>query len=293
MPEPVTLQTQEPKAGYAMDDVRRNIHPAPQLESHDYRPSSKLAGKTALVTGGDSGIGAAVALAFAKEGADVALTYYSSEEDACAIAERIYRMGREVLVYGGDIGDESLCNVFVDDIAREWGRLDVLVNNAGEQTPQESIRNITQAQLVRTFQTNVFSMFYLIKAALPRMPKGASIINTTSVTAYRGSPTLLDYSASKSAIVVLTRSLALNDELRSRNIRVNAVAPGPIWTPLNPASYGPHSKKVQEFGQGTPLGRPGQPFEVAPAYVFLASDVDSSYITGQVIHVNGGDIIGG
>ena len=254
-----------------MDDTRENVDPKPQLESDLYRAAGKLDGKAALVTGGDSGIGAAVAIAFAKEGADVAIAYYSSDDDAQTVAERIRELGRRALVFKG---------------------LDVLVNNAGEQTPAESILDLTQEQLVRTFQTNIFSMFYLVKAALPHLPEGGAIVNTTSVTAYQGSPNLLDYSATKGAITAFTRSLSENEDLVSRRIRVNGVAPGPIWTPLNPASYGLDSDKVKHFGESTPMGRPGQPYELAPAYVFLASD-DSSYVSGQVIHVNGGTVVNG
>ena len=233
-----------------------------------------------------------MAIAFAKEGADVAIVYYSSDDDAQAVAERIGELGRRALVFQGDVGDEAFCAEVVDGIAAAWGRLDVLVNNAGEQTPASSILDLTQEQLVRTFQTNIFSMFYLVKAALPHLPEGAAIVNTTSITAYRGSPDLLDYSATKGAITAFTRSLSENEELVSRRIRVNGVAPGPIWTPLNPASYGAHSNKGEHFGESTPMGRPGQPYELAPAYVFLACD-DSSYISGQVIHVNGGTVING
>ncbi|HJH74431.1 MAG: SDR family oxidoreductase [Gordonibacter pamelaeae] len=292
MTQTATLETQAPKAGYAMDDVRANVDPRPQLESEDYRPAGKLEGKAALVTGGDSGIGAAAAIAFAKEGADVALVYYSSDDDAQAVTGRIRSLGRRALVFKGDVGDEEFCRRTVGGIVDAWGRLDVLVNNAGEQTPQQSILDITQAQLVRTFQTNIFSMFFLVKAALPHLPEGGAIVNTTSVTAYQGSPQLLDYSATKGAITAFTRSLSENEELVSRGIRVNAVAPGPIWTPLNPASYGTDSSKVRHFGEGVPMGRPGQPYELAPAYVFLACD-DSSYISGQVIHVNGGTVVNG
>lgn len=292
MTQTATLETQAPKAGYAMDDVRANVDPRPQLESEDYRPAGKLEGKAALVTGGDSGIGAAAAIAFAKEGADVALVYYSSDDDAQAVTGRIRSLGRRALVFKGDVGDEEFCRRTVGGIVDAWGRLDVLVNNAGEQTPQQSILDITQAQLVRTFQTNIFSMFFLVKAALPHLPEGGAIVNTTSVTAYQGSPQLLDYSATKGAITAFTRSLSENEELVSRGIRVNAVAPGPIWTPLNPASYGLDSDKVKHFGESTPMGRPGQPYELAPAYVFLASD-DSSYVSGQVIHVNGGTVVNG
>lgn len=292
MTQTATLETQAPKAGYAMDDVRANVDPKPQIESDDYRPAGKLEGRAALVTGGDSGIGAAAAIAFAKEGADVALVYYSSDDDAQAVAERIRSLGRRALVFKGDVGDEEFCRRTVGGIVDAWGRLDVLVNNAGEQTPQKSILDITQAQLVRTFQTNIFSMFFLVKAALPHMPQGGAIVNTTSVTAYQGSPQLLDYSATKGAITAFTRSLSENEELVGRGIRVNAVAPGPIWTPLNPASYGADSDKVRHFGESVPMGRPGQPYELAPAYVFLACD-DSSYISGQVIHVNGGTVVNG
>ena len=292
MTQTATLETQAPKAGYAMDDVRANVDPRPQLESEDYRPAGKLEGKAALVTGGDSGIGAAAAIAFAKEGADVALVYYSSDDDAQAVTGRIRSLGRRALVFKGDVGDEEFCRRTVGGIVDAWGRLDVLVNNAGEQTPQQSILDITQAQLVRTFQTNIFSMFFLVKAALPHLPEGGAIVNTTSVTAYQGSPQLLDYSATKGAITAFTRSLSENEELVSRGIRVNAVAPGPIWTPLNPASYGTDISKVRHFGEGVPMGRPGQPYELAPAYVFLACD-DSSYISGQVIHVNGGTVVNG
>ncbi len=292
MTQTATLETQAPKAGYAMDDVRANVDPRPQLESEDYRPADKLEGKAALVTGGDSGIGAAAAIAFAKEGADVALVYYSSDDDAQAVAGRIRSLGRRALVFKGDVGDEEFCRRTVGGIVDAWGRLDVLVNNAGEQTPQQSILDITQAQLLRTFQTNIFSMFFLVKAALPHLPEGGAIVNTTSVTAYQGSPQLLDYSATKGAITAFTRSLSENEELVNRGIRVNAVAPGPIWTPLNPTSYGTDSSKVRHFGEGVPMGRPGQPYELAPAYVFLACD-DSSYISGQVIHVNGGTVVNG
>ena len=292
MTQSATLETQAPKAGYKMDDVRANVDPKPQLESNAYRPAGKLEGKAALVTGGDSGIGAAAAIAFAKEGADVAIAYYSSDDDAQAVADRIRELGRRALVFKGDVGDESFCRDAVDGIMAAWGRLDVLVNDAGEQTPQKSILDVTEAQLVRTFQTNIFGMFFMVKAALPHLPEGGAIVNTTSVTAYQGSPQLLDYSATKGAITAFTRSLSENEELVKRGIRVNAVAPGPIWTPLNPASYGPNSDKVRHFGESVPMGRPGQPYELAPAYVFLACD-DSSYISGQVIHVNGGTVVNG
>lgn len=292
MSDSALLETQPPKAGYAMDDTRENINPKPQVESDSYRPSGKLEGRAALVTGGDSGIGAAVAIAFAKEGADVAIAYYSSDDDAQSIAERIRQLGRHALVFKGDVGNEEFCRSMVDSIVGEWGRIDVLVNNAGEQTPCKSILDLTEEQIVRTFQTNIFSMFFLVKATLPHLPGDGAIVNTTSVTAYQGSPDLLDYSATKGAITAFTRSLSENEELVKRGIRVNAVAPGPIWTPLNPASYGPDSEKVRHFGESVPMGRAGQPYELAPAYVFLACD-DSSYVSGQVIHVNGGTVVNG
>lgn len=292
MNEIVIPKTQPPKAGYAMDDATHCVDPAPQLESDAYRPAGKLAGKTALVTGGDSGIGAAVAIAYAKEGADVALAYYDSHEDAKQVAARIASLGRRTLVFDGDVGDEAFCRGMVQDVVAAWGPLHILVNNAGEQTSCESILELTQEQLVRTFQSNLFSMFYLVKAALPHMPRGGCIVNTTSVTAYRGSKNLLDYSATKGAIVSFTRSLALNEEVLARGIRVNGVAPGPIWTPLNPASEGMDSPKVRHFGEDTPLGRVGQPYELAPAYVYLAC-TDSSYMAGQILHINGGEIVNG
>ena len=292
MDEIVTPKTQLPKTGYAMDDATRCVDPSPQLESDAYHPAGKLAGKTALITGGDSGIGAAVAIAYAKEGADVALAYYDSHEDAKQVAGRIEELGRKALVFSGDIGDEAFCTGMAQELVAQWGRLHILVNNAGEQTSCKSILKLTQEQLVRTFQSNLFSMFYLVKAALPHMPPGGCIINTTSVTAYRGSKNLLDYSATKGAIVSFTRSLAINEDVLSRGIRVNGVAPGPVWTPLNPASEGMDSVKVRHFGEDTPMGRAGQPYELAPAYVYLAC-LDSSYMTGQILHINGGEIVNG
>ncbi len=292
MKELVVPRTQRPKAGYAMPDASRCVHPLPQLESDTYRPAGKLAGKTALVTGGDSGIGAAVAIAYAKEGADVAVAYYDSAQDAQQVAGRIAALGRRALTFGGDVGDEAFCQNMAQDIAKAWGKLDILVNNAGEQTSCDSILDLTQEQLVRTFQSNLFSMFYMVKAALPFMPEGGCIVNTTSITAYRGSRHLLDYSATKGAIVSFTRSLAINEEVLARGIRVNGVAPGPVWTPLNPASEGMDSPKVVHFGEDTPLARAGQPYELAPAYVYLACE-DSSYMAGQILHVNGGVVING
>lgn len=292
MPQNVIPKTQRPKAGYAMDDANRCVHPTPELEGPEYKPAGKLKGRAALVTGGDSGIGAAVAIAFAKEGADVAVTYYDSKEDADAVVKRIETLGAKAIALGGDVGNEEAAHKMVATTAGAFDRLDILVNNAGEQTPCGSIGQLSQAQLVRTFQTNLFSMFYLVKAALPHLPAGGAIINTTSVTAYRGSKNLMDYAATKGTIVSFTRSLAINDEILEKGIRVNGVAPGPIWTPLNPASYGPDDEKVLHFGEDTPMGRAGQPYECAPAYVYLAC-ADSSYMTGQILHINGGEVVGG
>jgi NAD(P)-dependent dehydrogenase (short-subunit alcohol dehydrogenase family) len=264
------------------------MRPAPESIRKDYHASGKLAGKVAIITGGDSGIGRAVALAFAKEGADVAILYRNEHEDALDTAKEIESLGHKCVRLAGDIGKDAFCRKAVKTTVAKLGRLDILVNNAAEQHPAKSILDISSAQLERTFRTNIFSFFYLVKAALPHLLKGAAIINTTSVTAYRGSPALLDYAATKGAIVAFTRSLAM--QLVEKGIRVNAVAPGPIWTPLIPATFPP--KKVAKFGSDVPMGRAGEPAEVAPAYVFLASE-DASYITGQVLHPNGGEIVNG
>lgn len=248
--------------------------------------TGKLEHKVAIITGGDSGIGRAVAVAFAREGADVVIAYLQEHEDALKTRRLVEAEGRRCSPIAGDVGNEGFCQSLVEDAMVEFGHLDIIVNNAAEQHPQNKLQDISAQQLERTFRTNVFSMFYLTKAALPHL-KGGVVINTTSVTAYRGSPHLLDYSATKGAIVSFTRSLAL---ALAPNIRVNAVAPGPVWTPLIPSTF--PKRKVDTFGQDVPLGRPGQPEEIAPAFVFLASD-DASYMTGQVIHPNGGEIING
>jgi len=264
------------------------MQPRPKAEDEQYRGSGKLKNKVALITGGDSGIGRAVAIAFAKEGADVAIVYLSEHNDATETKKLVEEHGRKALTIAGDITDEAVCQNAVQQTLGEFGKLDILVNNAAEQHPQKSIEDITKEQLERTFRTNIFSMFYLTKAALKHLKKGSAIINTTSVTAYKGNPQLLDYSSTKGAIVAFTRSLSQN--LVEKGIRVNAVAPGPIWTPLIPSTF--PEEKVETFGKQVPMQRAGQPEEVAPSYVFLASD-DSSYISGQVIHVNGGEIING
>jgi len=263
------------------------MRPKPRSEDPTQPGCGKLAGKVALITGGDSGIGRAVAIAFAKEGADVVIGYLEEHDDARATQENVAKHGRRCVALDGDIGDPAFSLELVDATLSEFGRLDVLVNNAAEQHVSK-LEKLDDAQLERTFRTNVFGMFYLTRAALPHLREGASIVNTASVTAYRGSPELLDYSATKGAIVAFTRSLS--QALAQRSIRVNAVAPGPIWTPLIPASF--PAKKVETFGSDVPLGRAGEPEEVAPSYVFLASD-DASYMTGQVLHPNGGEIING
>ncbi len=240
--------------------------PQPVSEKADRAGSGKLEGKVALVTGGDSGIGRAVAIAFAKEGADVAISFLDEQKDAEDTAREIEQEGRKCILIPGDIGDEDHCRKTVARVVRELGRLDVLVNNAAEQHPQKSIEDITSKQLERTFRTNIFSFFYMTKAALPHLKKGSAIVNTTSVTAYKGSSDLLDYSTTKGAIVAFTRSLS--GQLVDRGIRVNGVAPGPIWTPLIPSTF--PAAKVGSFGSDVPMKRTGQPAEVAPAYVFLA-----------------------
>jgi NAD(P)-dependent dehydrogenase (short-subunit alcohol dehydrogenase family) len=279
---------QPPQRQDRQPGVESEMAPRPRAEDRQYRGSGKLQDKVALITGGDSGIGRAVAICYAKEGADVSVVYLNEHGDAEETRRQVEEEGRRCLLIAGDIGDEQFCRQAVEQTVEEFGRLDILVNNAAEQRPQDSIEKISAEQLERTFRTNIFSFFFLTKAALPRLKEGSAIINTTSVTAYRGSPKLLDYSATKGAIVAFTRSLS--QSLVEKGIRVNAVAPGPIWTPLIPATF--DEEKVATFGSDTPMKRPGQPEEVAPCYVFLAAD-DSSYITGQVLHPNGGEVING
>lgn len=264
------------------------MKPPPQAESPEYRGSGKLGGKVAIITGGDSGIGRAVAIAFAKEGADVVIAYLNEHKDAEETSRLVEAEGRRCETIPGDIGEPRQCKLVVERTLGAFGRIDILVNNAAEQHPQDDLAKISPQQLERTFRTNIFSFFYLTQAALPHLKEGSTIINTSSVTAYRGSPQLLDYSSTKGAIVSFTRSLA--HALVEKKIRVNGVAPGPIWTPLIPSTF--PGAKVETFGSDVPMGRSGQPSEVAPCYVFLASN-DSSYLTGQVLHPNGGEIVNG
>ncbi len=266
--------------------IEAAMTPRPQAEMKNYKGSGKLKGKVALVTGGDSGIGRAAAIAFAKEGANVVIAYFDEHQDAQETQAYIEAAGKECVAVAGDVGDAQFCNKLVDTVVSSFGRLDIVVNNAAQQYPQASIEDITEEQLLKTFRINVFSMFYTVKAALPHLQPGARIINTTSVTAYRGSAHLLDYSATKGAIVAFTRSLS--QQLVKRGILVNAVAPGPVWTPLIPSSF--DAQEVEGFGEKVPLGRAGQPDEIAPSYVFLASE-DASYMTGQVLHPNGGEVV--
>ncbi|NNU98969.1 SDR family oxidoreductase [Geobacillus sp. DSP4a] len=266
--------------------LQTEMNPQPVTIKDSYKGSGKLKNKTAIISGGDSGIGRAVAVHFAKEGADVAIIYLNEHEDAEETKRLVEQEGRRCLAMAGDIGDEAFCKEAVKQTIEAFGKLDIVVNNAAEQHPQPNFLNITAAQLEKTFRTNVFGCFFLTKAALPHLKNGSAIINTASVTAYEGNEQLIDYSATKGAIVAFTRSLA--KALVSQGIRVNGVAPGPIWTPLIPSTF--KSEQVATFGANTPMKRPGQPCEVAPCYVFLASD-ESSYMTGQMLHVNGGKFI--
>ena len=277
-----------PQAQAHQPGAEAEMRPRPQTEGKNYQAADKLHGKVALITGGDSGIGSAAAIAFAKEGANVAITYLEEQQDAEHTRKFIEQQGRQCLMLAGDIGEESFCEALIAEVIARFGQLDILVNNAAEQHSADRIEDISSDQLARTFRTNIFAMFYLTRAAMPYLKPGARIINTTSVTAYRGSSHLLDYSSTKGAIVSFTRSLS--QQLVSRGIHVNAVAPGPVWTPLIPSSSPP--EQSAQFGTQVPLGRPAQPEEIAPCYVFLASE-DARYMTGQVLHPNGGEIING
>jgi NAD(P)-dependent dehydrogenase (short-subunit alcohol dehydrogenase family) len=278
---PPQHQPQQPGIESLMD-------PRPIIENNHYKPGGKLKNKVAIITGGDSGIGAATAIAFAKEGANIVIPYYYSyeDEDALRTKRRIEELGQKCLLVVGDLTDENHCRTVVERTIKRFKKLDILINNNGVQYPQKNFLDITSEQWDHTFKTNIYSFFYMTKAALPYMKKGSTIVNTASVVAYEGEKTLIDYTATKAAIVGFTRSLSQN--LVRKGIRVNAVAPGPIWTPLIPSSFS--ADRVSTFGSDVPMKRAGQPYELAPAYVYLASD-DSSYVTGQVIHVNGGIMV--
>ena len=275
---------EEPRMPGSETDLDRK----PQWQPR-YPGSGRLKGKVAIVTGGDSGIGRATAVLFAREGAKVAIAYLEEHDDAQITRDACEKEGAEVLLSAGDVGNPEHCKRLVRAVIEKWGQLDILVNNAGEQHPDDDITDITTEQLQRTFQTNIFSMFYMTQAARPHLKNGAAIVNCTSVTMYQGSGGLLDYSATKGAITAFSRSLSEN--LVGEGIRVNAVAPGPIWTPLNPMGGQP-PENMDSFGEDTPMGRPGEPNEVAPAFLFLACR-DSSYMSGQVLHPNGGIIVNG
>ncbi|MBW4537911.1 MAG: SDR family oxidoreductase [Myxacorys chilensis ATA2-1-KO14] len=279
--QPKQHQDQRPGLESEMD-------PTPRSTDSKYTGSNKLLNNVALITGGDSGIGRAVSIFFAKEGADVAIVYLNEHDDAKETVRLVEQEGRQCLAIAGDVGDEAFCKQAVQKTIDQFEHLDILVNNAAEQHPQNNIEDITAEQLERTFRTNIFAMFFMTKAAMPHLQSGSKIINTTSVTAYQGNSTLLDYSSTKGAIVAFTRSLS--QSLVEKGIRVNGVAPGPIWTPLIPSTF--PEDKVKSFGQQVPMQRAGQPEEVAPSYVFLASD-DSSYMTGQILHPNGGNVVNG
>jgi NAD(P)-dependent dehydrogenase (short-subunit alcohol dehydrogenase family) len=272
--------TEEP----ALPGSERELDPKPEWQPR-YAGSGRLKDKVAIVTGGDSGIGRAIAVLFAREGADVAIMYLNEHDDAADTKKFVEAEGRRAICIPGDLGDRDFCFRAVQQVVDTFGQLDVLINNAGEQHPDEKIEDISEEQLRRTFQTNIFSMFFMVQAAVPHLKAGAAIVNCTSETMYKGAPILLDYSATKGAITAFTRSLAKN--MVEQGIRVNAVAPGPIWTPLNPFGGQP-PEAIPEFGKSTPMKRPGQPNEVAPSFLFLACE-DSSYMTGQVLHPDGGD----
>jgi NAD(P)-dependent dehydrogenase (short-subunit alcohol dehydrogenase family) len=280
-PETLPPQKQHPDS----HGKEHKMEPAPKYDAEWYKGSEKLKDRVAIITGGDSGIGRSVAILFAREGADICIGYFKNKEDAEDTKKMVEKEGRRCITFQGDVSDRKVCQAMVQKTIDEFKKLDILVNNAAVQFVCESVEDISEEQLHNTFKVNIYHMFYMTQEAMKYLEKSdyASIINTASVTAFKGKQTLLDYSSTKGAIVAYTRSLSQN--LAEKKIRVNAIAPGPIWTPLIPSSF--DSKQVSEFGKGTALGRPGQPEECAPAYVYLASK-DSSYVTGQVIHINGG-----
>ncbi|OZM58741.1 NAD(P)-dependent oxidoreductase [Lottiidibacillus patelloidae] len=285
------LQTQggqPPQHQNVQPGIEAVMNPKPTAINPNQKGSDKLLNKVAIITGGDSGIGRAVAIAFAKEGANIVISYLNEHQDAEETKQLVIKEGRQCLLIPGDVGQEATCQAIVKHTIEQFGKIDCVVNNAAEQHPQKGLDDITAEQLLKTFQTNIFSYFYLSKAALPHLKTGSTIINTASITAYEGHDQLLDYSATKGAIVTFTRSLSKS--LMSKGIRVNGVAPGPIWTPLIPASFS--AGKTATHGTSSPMKRAGQPFEVAPSYVFLASE-DSSYMSGQMLHVNGGTVVNG
>jgi NAD(P)-dependent dehydrogenase (short-subunit alcohol dehydrogenase family) len=278
----------QPKQHLAKPGLESDLKPRPKFLAPEYRGSGKLEDKVAIITGGDSGIGRAVAVLFAREGADVAIVYLSEDEDAEETRQAVENEGRRAILIPGDVTDSAFCDVAVETTVREFGRLDILVNNAAYQEHLPSLEDITDEQLDRTFRTNIYGYFYMARAALPHLKEGAAIVNSGSVTGIQGSKELLDYAATKGAIHAFTKSLAQN--LVEKGIRVNAVAPGPVWTPLNPADQ--DAKKVAKFGSDVPMKRPAQPEEIAPSYVFLAAPACSSYITGEVLPVLGGETVG-
>lgn len=281
-------QTMPPQHQDTKPGREHKMHPEPVYDDPEYKAAGKLQDKVALITGGDSGIGRATAIIFAKEGADVAIIYLAEDKDAAKTKSLVEEKGRKCLLIKGDLKDRNFCKQAVDQTIQAFGKLDILINNAAEHWEAETLEELDLGTMEKTFQTNIFPMFYLTQAALSHLKEGSAIINTTSVTAYKGSGHLLDYSATKGAINTFTYSLS--QQLAERGIRVNGVAPGPIWTPLIPSSF--DAESVSQFGKDTALGRPGQPCEVATSYVFLASR-DSSYMTGQILHPNGGRVVHG
>jgi len=284
-PSSVPAQVQSHQPG-----DQEKMHPEPEIIKSSHKGSDKLKDKVAVISGGDSGIGRSVAVLFAREGADVAILYLEEQKDAEITKQLVENEGRKCFLFKGDISDPEVAKQAIDEILAHYGKINILVNNAGVQYQQKEIESISNEQLEKTFKTNIFAMFYLTKQVISHMQEGDSIINTTSITSYQGHDELIDYASTKGAITSFTRSLSNNLMKQKKGIRVNGVAPGPIWTPLIPSSF--DAETVEKFGKDTPMGRMGQPSEVAPAYLFLASD-DASYITGQVIHVNGGQIVNG